>query len=248
MIERALCETEIAPKLLIRSDEKSTCDVVKKILLLLARASPSLACCAIAVACCWYWFSHRPITYEPGVLVHADPTQVNLPGDEPAFDFGNFHLKPLARFALDARLLHSRIYRFDPGARLVPIDLAVGWGPMSDEQVLDRLHITQSMRFFWYEYRDPPPIPKDQIISHATNIHIIPSTPELAASCKSLRGGALVHLSGELVEATGPGIATWRSSLSRTDTGNGACELLYLKEMEVLSAAAVVKKSRLADR
>lgn len=174
--------------------------------------------------------------------------QVNLTNDERPFDFGDFHLKPLAHFTLDARLLHSRIYRFDPGARLVPIDLAVGWGPMSDQQVLDQLHITQSMRFFWYQYQNPPPIPKDQIISHATNIHIIPSTPELAASCKSLRYGALVHLSGELVEASGRGIGTWRSSLSRTDTGNGACELLYLKEMEVLSAEAISNKSRLAGR
>ena len=205
---------------------------MKKILVLLA----------IAGACYGYWFLHRPISYGPGVLIASDPTQVTLPLD------GDFHLKPLARFDLDARLLHSRVYRFDPGARLVPIDLAVGWGPMSDQQVLDRLHITQSMRFFWYEYQNQPPIPKDQIINHATNIHIIPSTSKLAASCKSLRCGALVHLNGELVEATGPHIGTWRSSLSRTDSGNGACELLYLKEMELLSADAVVSKSRFVRR
>jgi hypothetical protein len=211
---------------------------VKKILVLLA----------IAGACYAYWFLHRPMTYAPGVLIASDPTQENLPSNEPAFDFGDFHLKPLARFTLDARLLHSRVYRFDPGARLVPVDLAVGWGSMSDQQVLDRLHITQSMRFFWYEYQNPPPIPKDQIINHATNIHIIPSTPELAASCKSLRCGTLIHLSGELVEATGPRIGTWRSSLSRTDSGNGACELLYLEEMGLLSADAVLHKSRFVGR
>jgi len=223
---------------LLLNEPKIRKGFVKKILVLLA----------IAGACYAYWFLHRPITYEPGVLIGADPTQVNLPRDEPTFDFGDFHLKPLARFTLDARLLHSRVYRFDPGARLVPIDLAVGWGPMSDQQVLDRLHITQSMRFFWYEYQNPPPIPKDQIINHAANIHIIPSTRELAASCKSLRCGALVHLSGELVEATGPHIATWRSSLSRTDSGNGACELLYLEKMELLSADAVLNKSRFVGR
>lgn len=221
---------------------------MKKILILLARALPAITCWAIAGACCWYWFSHRPITYEPGVLIQSEPTQDNLTTDELAFVFGNFHLKPLARFALNGRLLHSRVYRFDPGAHLVPIDLAVGWGPMSDQQVLDRLHISQSMRFFWYEYQDPPPIPKDQIISHATNIHIIPSTPELATSCKSLRVGALIHIGGELVEATGPDIGTWRSSLSRTDSGNGACELLYLEEMKVLSADAVLNQSQLAQR
>jgi len=220
------------------SDTWKLSDFVKKTLFLLAIAGVWFA----------HWHLHRPITYPPGVLIASDPTQVNLPSNEPEFDFGAFHLKPLARFAVDGRLLHSKIYQYDRGASLVPIDLAIGWGPMSDQQVLDRLHISQSMRFFWYEYKMPPPIAVEQIVNHATNIHIIPSTPELAARCKSLRSGALVHLSGELVQATGPNIGTWRSSLSRTDSGNGACELLYLEEMELLSADAVPDKSRLVQR
>ena len=204
----------------------------------------------LAIVGVWFahWYLHRPITYAPGVLIAADPTQLKLPSDEPEFDFSDFHLKPLARFAADLRLLHSKIYRYDRQASLVPIDLAVGWGPMSDQQVLDRLRVSQSMRFFWYEYKVPPPIAVEQIVSHATNIHIIPSTPELSSRCKALRSGALVHLSGELVEATGPQIGTWRSSLSRTDSGNGACELLYLEDLDVLSADAALHKSHLAQR
>jgi hypothetical protein len=204
----------------------------------------------MAIAGVWFahWQLHGPITYPPGVLIASEPIQVDLPTNEPEFGFGEFHLKPLARFAVDARLLHSKIYRYDRGASLVPIDLAVGWGPMSDQQVLDHLHVSQSMRFFWYEYKMPPPIAAEQIVNHATNIHISPSTPELAARCKSLRSGALVHLSGELVQATGPQIGTWRSSLSRTDSGNGACELLYLEDLGLLSAEAVPNKSRLVQR
>src|SRR5438477_3531411 len=152
-------------------------DFVKKTLLLLAIAGLGVA----------HWHLHRPITYPPGVLIASDPTQVNLPSNEPEFDFGAFHLTPLARFSADARLLHSKIYQYDRAASLVPIALAIGSGPMSDQQVLDRLHISQSMRFFWYEYKMPPPIAVEQIVNHATNIHIIPSTPELAARCKSLR-------------------------------------------------------------
>ena len=104
----------------------------------------------LAVVGVWFahWQLHRPITYPPGILIASDPTQVNLPSNEPEFGFGDFHLKPLARFAIDARLLHSKIYRYDRGASLVPIDLAVGWGPMSDQQVLDHLQVSQSMRFF----------------------------------------------------------------------------------------------------
>src|SRR5437763_1253278 len=194
-----------------------------------------------------------PIKPGQSFVVGLNPTngaenQIDLPNNEPEFNFGDFHLKPLARFSVDARLLHSKIYRYDRGASLVPIDLAVGWGPMSDQQVLDQLQVSQSMRFFWYEYKMPPPIAAEQIVNHATNIHIIPSTPELAAHCKSLRSGALLHLSGELVQATGPQIGTWRSSLSRTDSGNGACELLYLEDLGLLSAEAVPNKSRLVQR
>jgi len=220
------------------SKARNSCDLVKKILFVLAIVGVWFA----------HWYLHRPITYAPGVLIAADPTQVKLPSNAPEFDFSHFHLKPLARFAADVRLLHSKIYRYDRQASLVPIDLAVGWGPMSDQHVLDRLHVSQSMRFFWYEYKVPPPIAVEQIVSHATNIHVIPSTPELSSRCKALRSGALVHLSGELVEATGPQIGTWRSSLSRTDSGNGACELLYLEDLDVLSADAALHKSHLAQR
>jgi hypothetical protein len=182
-----------------------------------------------------YAYLHRPITYAPGVLVASDPEQTLLPDSTDPIDYGSFHLKPLAHFALDARLLHRKIYRWDRQSALAPVDLAVGWGPLSDQAVLDRLDISQSMRFFWYEYRNPPPIAKEEIVSHATNLHIIPATREIASQCRSLRIGSLFHLSGELVEATGPNIGTWRSSLSRTDSGNGACELVWVEELSSLS-------------
>ncbi len=196
----------------------------------------------LAVALLWaaYIYLHRPIIYSPGVLLSSDPEQTSLPESAPTIEHGAFHLKPL-----DARLLHRKIYRWDRQSALAPVDLAVGWGAMSDQAVLDRLNITQSMRFFWYEYRNPPPIPKEEIVCHGTNLHIIPSTAAIASECKSLRIGSLIHLRGELVEATGPDIGTWRSSLSRTDSGNGACELVLVEELSPLRAEAAVGRTRL---
>jgi hypothetical protein len=182
-----------------------------------------------------YWYLHRPIVYPAGVLIAREPTQINLPADTAAFQDGEFRLKPLARFSIDARVLHREIYRYDRGSKLVPVDLALGWGPMSDQHVLDQLSISQSMRFYWYHWEHQPPIPEPDIISHSTNVHVIPSTREIAPRCRSLRAGALVHLAGDLVEASGPGISSWRSSLSRTDTGNGACELMWVTEMSILN-------------
>jgi hypothetical protein len=194
---------------------------------------------------CWYW--QRPMRYAPGVLISSEPEQT-AEAEESPIDYGAFRLKPLAHFAVDGRLLHSKVYRYDRGAALVPVDLALGWGPMSDQSVLDRLTITQSMRFYWYEYQLPPPIAPDQIVSHSTNVHVIPATKEIAERCKSLRAGALVHLTGELVEATGPEIGTWRSSLSRTDTGNGACELMWVREISEIATSPAVGERATAQR
>jgi len=193
-------------------------------------------CALLAIGLAWfgYWYLHRPITHPPGVLIASEPEQIDVAGSAKPIDYRAFHLQPLAHFTIDARVLHRKIYHYDRPSALVPVDLALGWGPMSDQHVLDQLKISQSMRFYWYEYQRQPPIPKDQIISHSTNIHVIPSTTAIASQCKSLRTGSLVHLRGELVEATGPGIGTWRSSLSRTDAGNGACELMWVEEMSVL--------------
>ncbi len=189
----------------------------------------------LAGAICMWVYLHRPLSYPPGVLVPNDPIQTAA-STAPEMR-GDAQVTPLADLEMDARVLHRKVYH-DRQADLVPVDLALGWGPMSDQSVLDRLSISQSMRFYFYEYRQPPPIPKEEIVSHSTNVHIIPANAEIASTCKSLRAGQLVHLRGELVEAKRPDGATWHSSLSRTDTGNGACEVMLVEEVTVLEAHA----------
>lgn len=202
----------------------------------------------IALSIAAYWYLHRPLHYPPGTLISDDPGQVLLPEGMSPINHGGFVLKPLALFSIDARVLHRRNYSYDAGAALVPVDLALGWGPMSDQAVLDRLSISQSMRFYWFEYKLPPPIPQTEIVSHSANMHIIPATPAIAARCKSLRAGSLVRLVGDLVEASGPGIPRWRSSLSRTDTGNGACELVYVEEIQEITREGVDKGRVIATK
>ena len=192
---------------------------------------------ALALAIFAYFYLHRPISYPAGILIASEPRQIAIIDTPAPIEHGDYRLKPLARFSIDARILHRKSYGYDRQAKLVPVDLAVGWGPMSDQAVLDRIKISQSMRFYWYEYELPPPIPQEQIISHSTNLHVIPATSAVLSFCKSLRQGELVRLEGTLVEATGPEIGTWRSSLSRTDTGNGACELMLVNDCSKVDPA-----------
>lgn len=209
----------------------------------------ALAACLLLVVV-WLGYSHftGPITHPAGILLAAEPEQTELPAATASIAHGEFQLRPLAHFSVNARILHRKNYRYDRISKLAPTDLALGWAEMSDQSVLDRLTISQSSRFYWYEYQLPPPIPKESIVRQSTNVHIIPADDAIRAACKSLRAGELIHLEGELVEATGPGLNPWRSSLRRDDSGNGACEVLYLEHVQKLDAASVVAAPALVRR
>ena len=51
---------------------------------------------------------------------------------------------------------------------------------------------------------------------------------ELAAQLRDIKRGDLVDISGYLIEIKFPDNGIWRSSLTRTDTGNGGCELVWV--------------------
>jgi hypothetical protein len=106
--------------------------------------------------------------------------------------------------------------------------LAVGWGPMSDSAVLEKLRITQDNR--WYQWRaDAYPIPLDEIARSSSNMHLIAADKQVERDMRRVRPGAVVRMRGYLVEARGKDGFIWRSSLSRDDTGNGACELMWVE-------------------
>lgn len=227
------CSTEPAPHI-----GRPSAVRVKIVLVLLA----------LALAGFGYRHFTGPITHPPGVLMANDPAQSYCGPDETPIPRGAFSLKPLARFSADVRVLHRKNYRYDREAALVPTDLAIGWGEMSNQAVLDRLDVSQSARFYFYEYRNPPPIAKDEIIRHSTNVHIIPADAKVAALCRSLRSGELVHLEGELVEASSRDLSPWRSSLTRDDSGRSACELLFAERVWKLDPTAVRPPTALVRR
>jgi hypothetical protein len=169
------------------------------------------------------------IDRPPGVLAPLEPRQRLV--QRPAFQFGAYQLTPLADFDVEARVLSVEKYRTDDGARLSPIDFALSWGLMSDSAVLEHFRINQGARFFTI-YPDENAIDMKVALLSAANMHLIPASGTLESELKRVRPGNIVHLRGQLVSALGPNNFTWRSSLTRTDTGNGACELFYVESME----------------
>jgi hypothetical protein len=65
-------------------------------------------------------------------------------------------------------------------------------------------------------------------------MHLIPTTSTLENKIKGVRVGQVVHIVGQLVEARAPDGWHWRSSLTRDDTGAGACELVRVESFDTL--------------
>jgi hypothetical protein len=176
---------------------------------------------------------HGEIKHPAGVLIREEPYQTLV--DNPAgWQVEEFQIKPLAHIRLRARVLSAERYWFDEGSKLSPIDFALGWGPMSDQRVLDRLSFSQGGR--WYHWRPKDkflPISGTEIARYSANMHMIPSTAEMKKRLRSVRAGDIIQLAGDLVLVETKKGWRWRSSLSRTDTGNGACELVWVKDLSI---------------
>lgn len=177
----------------------------------------------------WKEWSVRRFYQADGVLAAAMPLQTTLDDARP-FDVNGYTITPLADFMLTARVLSRADYHFGRDADLVPTDIAFGWGRMSDSAVLEKISISQSNRFYFWQ-TDDPPIPLEEIALSSANMHLIPSTAAIQRSIGALRPGQVVKLRGKLVRADATDGWHWQSSLSREDTGGGACELVYVESV-----------------
>jgi len=129
------------------------------------------------------------------------------------------------------RILARRDYYHDDGAKFSPVDFAVGTGAMADPSVYKQFSIEQRNRWYYWSV-DQYPIPRREIEINSANVHIIPANPLISEQLKKVKTDDLVVLSGMLVEINHPNGWRWRSSLSREDTGDGACELMRVDHIE----------------
>lgn len=173
--------------------------------------------------------------FASDIQVRNDPIQKEVTGI-PAFQKNGYLIQPVASFQVDGLVLSSHFYepRSDLEADLAPIDLALGWGPMSDPTLISKIQVTQSNRFYHWHVTEYP-IPREEIETHSANMHMIPANEEVEAQLKDIRNGQSVRISGYLVNVRGEGGYQWHSSLTRKDTGFGACEVIWVQSVATLS-------------
>jgi len=116
-------------------------------------------------------------------------------------------------------------------------DVCVVWGEDITNGSYRKVRFSSeefSCNYRWSGVVTPPFNPEKM-----SNNHLIPATSEIAAAIQAIHVGDQIRMRGLLVDYTvtedGREIFSRRTSLSRKDTGNGACEILYTTDLSIVA-------------
>ena len=182
----------------------------------------------------WAWTRPAGLAAEGPIDWTAEPLQDDAAAGEPftlATRKGTVTLHPRARYEAAAVVAGAERYRFDATAFLSPVDLVLTWGELPREPYEGEVSYGQMTRYYFW--RTAAPLDLAYIAEHSANTHLIPANANLRRAVLAVDEGDEVRLRGRLVDAVAENGLTWKTSKTRKDTGPGACELLYVEEVQV---------------
>jgi hypothetical protein len=145
-----------------------------------------------------------------------------------------YRLVPRFRWDESARVVGAESHHFGAVASLLPVDLALAWGPLLAPPYAGKIFYSQYARYYFWRTRDGS-LDRGTIVSHSANTHLIPATSRLSTAIGCVAKGDDVRLQGWLVDVEGiddPGFR-WATSTTREDEGPASCETVYLERLTI---------------
>jgi hypothetical protein len=199
---------------------------------------------ALAIApLAWFQKGRLPAAAEIREELRQSPIQREAAEDRFAFSYKGrpYNVQPLARYELWGLVVsHNHTTGladiYHDGKSLDTKDVCVIWGT---NVTTDDFHRVKFWNGPWtcnWRYPDGVTVRPSEV----SNNHLITDQEILRTAIARLRVGDQIHLTGRLVayqDAAQPEF--WRnSSLTRYDTGNGACEVVFVQGVTVLKPGA----------
>ncbi len=148
----------------------------------------------------------------------------------------NLSINPMARYSISARVLAKRRYVRGWESEISPWDIVFGWGEAADETKTENLRIKQAVRWYSFRIKGEMELSAKYISRHTSNNHIIPANNNIRKVILFLQKSEIVYMEGYLVNVSGKKgnqNIHWNTSLSRDDTGMGACEIFYVDLVKI---------------
>ncbi|MBL8921131.1 MAG: hypothetical protein JNJ54_19870 [Myxococcaceae bacterium] len=175
---------------------------------------------------------------EP-VSLELEPVQEPIePPERVAVTRGGraFVIEKLYRYEHSGEVLSATAYDVAWTNEFFDVDVGTIWGP-TREALKQRFTFQQMGRFlFWRTDSMPTEEERLDVTRHIANNHLIPAegSTHLARAVRFIREGDVVRIKGSLVRILDEGggvLAT--SSVVRDDTGAGACEIVWVDELQI---------------
>lgn len=163
------------------------------------------------------------------------------------YDYG---LTPVKTYDISALIVSKidygafTIYKID---KTFHLDFCLLWGQNAANRVFQEKGVSffQDCRWCWVRWTDSVGFNLNELSNH----HLLVRDPLLEKKVKSFHVGDQIRLRGKLVNVKAKLVgkagqydakeASWNTSVSRNDSGAGACEIIYVEEAELLKAANV---------
>ncbi len=180
-------------------------------------------------------FVNALISVQPYQGNIAEPVQINLAEVETITipgEAGDVELSLLAEYEIGGVLKGKKKYSDYP-SQVSKYDIALAWGDLNKEEIDEHISYSQSGRWYYYRHSRDKLVSESYIANHSANMHLIHKDKAVLNKIKRIRENQYVRLEGYLVNVNfkdGP----WKTSLFRTDTGDGACEIIYVTNVTLI--------------
>jgi hypothetical protein len=205
------------------------------------RRLTSVAIAALAFSLGYTQVYMRPSAVARGeaIDVRGEPRQTALPLPEVVpieFDGKSYLIEKHHRYEIAGEVLSVETYNLAFRSDFFDVDLGLIWGPRVAD-LKQKYTFNQGGR--WLFWSSNGPVSEDErryITAHISNNHLIPAEGRrnLFKAVRWPSRGDKVRITGCLVTIKNPsgGVAV-ASSTSRDDTGDGACEVIWVDEIQI---------------
>jgi len=145
---------------------------------------------------------------------------------------------PQASYKMTVKIKNINTLNYmDPEWRikLSKYDLGVVWGSLADKYYDEFITYSQINRYLSWYYSYDIGLSVTYISTHISNNHIIPANENILRGISNLKVDDVCYMEGKLVNydinQNNTKIGFMETSLSRTDSGNGACETFYVEKL-----------------
>lgn len=176
------------------------------------------------------------VVYQGEIAV---PIQTDIKGEDKIIHEGSegkVELIKKAQYELTGVVKSKKKYS-DYTSQVSKYDLAMAWGDLNKDEIDDGISYSQSGRWYYYKYSKDIPVNLDYISKNSANVHIIHKDKDILKKIESIKEDDYILLQGYLVDVdfkNPNNTSLWKTSKSRNDTGNGACEIMYVENVTII--------------